>query len=227
MKKHIFAFVVVAVANLLNAGESGVFIGGSLSLNNTSYSGVYSTLENNITTDYPHSNYSHNAFGASARIGYQKFSSDARFGGRFYVEYDNNGYATYRDENGAKRKMDAYSLALNADVLFDIKQFQSAVFGIFAGGGLVLSTHKFPKSRYSIYKDSDNSPATLEGYGLSAQAGLSLTFLQKHRVELEVKYANFVSSYDSDFIHLGTKAESLKLEAQGFLNYRLNYIYVF
>ena len=44
MKKHIFAFVVVAVANLLNAGESGVFIGGSLSLNNTSYSGVYSTL---------------------------------------------------------------------------------------------------------------------------------------------------------------------------------------
>ncbi|CUU39792.1 outer membrane beta-barrel protein [Helicobacter typhlonius] len=227
MKKHIFAFVVVAVANLLNAGESGVFIGGSLSLNNTSYSGVYSTLENNITTDYPHSNYSHNAFGASARIGYQKFSSDARFGGRFYVEYDNNGYATYRDENGAKRKMDAYSLALNADVLFDIKQFQSAVFGIFAGGGLVLSTHKFPKSGYSIYKDSDNSPATLEGYGLSAQAGLSLTFLQKHRVELEVKYANFVSSYDSDFIHLGTKAESLKLEAQGFLNYRLNYIYVF
>ena len=196
MKKHIFAFVVVAVANLLNAGESGVFIGGSLSLNNTSYSGVYSTLENNITTDYPHSNYSHNAFGASARIGYQKFSSDARFGGRFYVEYDNNGYATYRDENGAKRKMDAYSLALNADVLFDIKQFQSAVFGIFAGGGLVLSTHKFPKSGYSIYKDSDNSPATLEGYGLSAQAGLSLTFLQKHRVELEVKYANFVSSYD-------------------------------
>ncbi len=215
------------MANLLNAGESGVFIGGSLSLNNTSYSGVYSTLENNITTDYPHSNYSHNAFGASARIGYQKFSSDARFGGRFYVEYDNNGYATYRDENGAKRKMDAYSLALNADVLFDIKQFQSAVFGIFAGGGLVLSTHKFPKSGYSIYKDSDNSPATLEGYGLSAQAGLSLTFLQKHRVELEVKYANFVSSYDSDFIHLGTKAESLKLEAQGFLNYRLNYIYVF
>ena len=227
MKKHIFAFVVVAVANLLNAGESGVFIGGSLSLNNTSYSGVYSTLENNITTDYPHSNYSHNAFGASARIGYQKFSSDARFGGRFYVEYDNNGYATYRDGNGAKRKMDAYSLALNADVLFDIKQFQSAVFGIFAGGDLVLSTHKFPKSGYSIYKDSDNSPATLEGYGLSAQAGLSLTFLQKHRVELEVKYANFVSSYDSDFIHLGTKAESLKLEAQGFLNYRLNYIYVF
>lgn len=143
------------------------------------------------------------------------------------MEYDNNGYATYRDENGAKRKMDAYSLALNADVLFDIKQFQSAVFGIFAGGGLVLSTHKFPKSGYSIYKDSDNSPATLEGYGLSAQAGLSLTFLQKHRVELEVKYANFVSSYDSDFIHLGTKAESLKLEAQGFLNYRLNYIYVF
>ena len=86
MRKYIFIFV--ALANLLNAGESGVFIGGSLSLNNTSYSGAYSTLENNITTNYPHSNYSHNAFGASARIGYQKFSTDARFGGRFYLEYD-------------------------------------------------------------------------------------------------------------------------------------------
>lgn len=225
MRKYIFIFV--ALANLLNAGESGVFIGGSLSLNNTSYSGVYSTLENNITTNYPHSNYSHNAFGASARIGYQKFSTDARFGGRFYLEYDNNGYATYRDENGTKRKMDTYSFALNADILFDIKQFQSAVFGIFAGGGLVFNAHKFPKSGYSIYKDFDNSPAALKGYGLCAQAGLSLTFLQKHRVELEVKYANFVSEYDSDYIHLGTKAESLKLEAQGFLNYRLNYAYVF
>lgn len=213
-------------AQLAYTGHSGFFIGGSLSLNNTHYDGIYSTRENDITTYYPHSNDSQNVFGASVRFGYQKFSSDARFGARFYIEYNNNGYARYIDERGSKHKMDAYAIAMNADILFELLQIANATIGIFAGGGAVFDAHKFTNAYYSIYTNGF-APATLTGYGLCAQAGLSLTFSDKHRIELEIKHSNLVSDYDSGYISLNNQAESLILRAKGYLGYRLNYVYVF
>ncbi|WP_295699043.1 outer membrane beta-barrel protein [uncultured Helicobacter sp.] len=227
MMKKLFLCANCLCVSVAYAGHSGFFIGGSLSLNNTHYSGVYSTQDNGTTTHYPHGNDSHNAFGLSAQLGYQRFSADARFGARFYIEYNDNGYAKYIDEANISHKMDAYGLALNVDLLFELLQMKNATLGVFAGGGVMFNTQTFTKTHYSIYQEDFTSAASLKGYGLSAQAGVSLTFNDKHRIELEIKRSNLVSDYDSGYIYVGAQAESLKLEAQGFLSYRLNYAYVF
>ncbi|TLD95759.1 outer membrane beta-barrel protein [Helicobacter jaachi] len=227
MKRYLFMlFMAICVAY---AGESGGFIGGSLSLNNTHYSGTYSAVSNGIITQYPHSNDSSDKFGLSVRFGYQKFSADSRFGGRFYVEYNNNGYAAYRDEGGKAHKMDAYALGLNADVLFELVSLNGVVLGIFAGGGVVFDNHKFTNAQYAIYQENPyvNRGATLSGYGLAYQGGVSLSFAGKHRLEFEIKRSGVVSDYDSGFIYVGANAERLELEARGFLSYRVNYAYVF
>lgn len=224
MKKILFTLLL---AHCAYAGQSGVFVGGSLSLNNTFYQGLYSVQENGATTEYPHSNYSPNALGLSLRVGYQKFSSDAKLGARIYLEYNNNGYGSYKDELGRTYKMDMSGFDVGADLLFEVLQLESATFGIFAGGAVGFNSHKFTNAQYSIYQSTLTTPAKLEGYGLNAHSGVSLTFKGNHRIELELQYANFVSDYDSGIIRSADKAESLKLEAQGFLKYRLNYFYVF
>lgn len=218
----------------LRAGESGLFLGGSLSLENAHYEGLFVTQGAGPVNYYPHSNDSTNHFGFGLRGGYQFFTSDARLGARIYLDM-NGGNATYKDEMQKKYAMDTSYLGFNADLLFEIIQMGDATLGVFAGGGYSHLTHQFKDSYYTIHSDYDNEGAEVKGSGWNYQFGISLTIKGKHRLEWEMRYYQATLKYESPLVSGFIAAapppiwadELLSLRVSDIVVYRFNYVYVF
>ncbi|TLD82115.1 outer membrane beta-barrel protein [Helicobacter sp. MIT 05-5293] len=217
----------------LRAGESGLFLGGSLSLENAHYDGLFITQSAGPMRYYPHSNDSKNHIGFALRGGYQFFTSDARLGARIYFDYQ-SGSATYKDEMQKEYLMDTHYMGFNADLLFEILQVNHTTLGVFAGGGYSLLTHQFKDGYYTIHSDNHEG-AKIKGSGWNYQAGISLTIKSKHRIEWEMRYYQPTLRYESAIVSgyvTGANPsmwadESISLRISDMIVYRLNYVYVF